>query len=99
MTRNHVLIKRVRDSSPAFRCPTAGVLADHSALAASPLTALAVRIAARTREAAMEVARAHSLGVPDFFAMTCVVSAHVLCVRSLGSGVERLLISVLAPHL
>jgi hypothetical protein len=73
------------------------VLADHSALAASPLTALALRVAARTRQAALEVAEAHSLGLPDFVAMTCVVSAHVLTVRSPGSGVERLLLSVLAP--
>jgi hypothetical protein len=75
------------------------VLADHPALAASPLTALAVRVAARTRQAALQVAQSHSLGVPDFFAMTCVVSAHVLCVRTPGSGVERLLLSVLAPRL
>lgn len=75
------------------------VLADHSMLAASPLTALAVRVAARTRQAAMEVAQAHSLEASDFYAMTCLVSAHVLSVRNPGSGVERLLLSVLAPRL
>ncbi len=73
------------------------ILSEHSALAASPLTALAVRVAAKTRQAALHVANAHSLGKPDYFAMTCVVSAHVLCMRTPGSGIERLLLSVLAP--
>jgi Ser/Thr protein kinase RdoA (MazF antagonist) len=75
------------------------VLADHSALAASPLTALAVHVAERTRLAALRVAQTHSLGPPEFLAMTTVVSAHVLSVRNPGSGVERLLLAVLAPHL
>jgi hypothetical protein len=75
------------------------VLDEHSALAASPMTALAVRVAAKTRHAALVVANAHSLGTPDYFAMTCVVSAHLLSARSPGSGVERLLLSVLAPLL
>jgi hypothetical protein len=75
------------------------ILSEHSALAASPLTALAVRVAARTHQAALEVAKAHALGKPDYFAMTCVVSAHVLSLRTPGSGIERLLLSVLAPLL
>lgn len=75
------------------------VLADHSALAASPLTALAIRVAARIRQAAMEVAKAHSLDVVDFWAMICVVAGHVLSVRHPGSGIERLLLSVIAPRL
>ena len=74
------------------------VLIDHSALAKSPLTSLAVRIAAKTRQAALQVAEAHSFGAPDFFAMTCVVSAHVLSVHTPSSDIERILLGVLAPH-
>jgi hypothetical protein len=75
------------------------VLSNHSAFAVSPLTALALRVAAKTRDASLNVARVHSLDESQFYAMTCVVSAHVLCVRALGSGIERLLLSVLAPQL
>jgi hypothetical protein len=74
------------------------VLANNAALAASPLTELALRVAAKTRQAAIKVAEAHSIGMQDFYAMTCVVSAHVLAVRTPGSGVERLLLGELAAH-
>ncbi|HVT87721.1 MAG TPA: phosphotransferase [Tepidisphaeraceae bacterium] len=70
------------------------ILGQHAAIAVSPLAALAVRTAAKIREAALIVASAHSLGLPDFLAMTCVVSAHVLVTRSPGSGIERLILSV-----
>lgn len=70
------------------------ILVQHSAIAASPLATLAVRTSAKIREAALAVARAHTLGLPDFLAMTCVVSAHVLVTRNPGSGIERLILSV-----
>ena len=79
--------------------PAEQVLADHSTLAASPLTALAIGVAARVRKAAMEVAKVHSMDVADFWAMSCIVAGHVLAVRSPCSAVERLLLGVLAPHL
>jgi hypothetical protein len=75
------------------------ILADNAAVAASPLASLAIRTAAKTREAAMTVATAHSLGLPDFLAMTCVVSAFVLMTRSPGSGTERLVLSVVGTAL
>lgn len=75
------------------------VLADHAALASSPSTVLAIGVAARIRGAAMEVAKAHSMDVVEFWAMCCVIAGHVLAVRSPGSGVERLLLAVLSPRL
>jgi len=69
------------------------VLSRHPAIAASPLAGLAVRTAAKVREAALTVAQVYSLGLPDFLAMTCVVSAHVLANRNSGSGIERLVLS------
>src|SRR4051812_47722777 len=65
---------------------------------AGHLTTLAVKVAAKARQSAMVVAKSHLLGDTDFWAMTTVISAHVLATRSPGSGVERLLLSVLAPH-
>lgn len=70
------------------------ILVQHPAVAASPLAALSVRTSARIRAAALAVATVHGLGLPDFLAMTCVVSAHVLVTRNPGLGVERLLLSV-----
>lgn len=70
------------------------ILAQNPAIAASPVAALALRTAAKVREAALVVARAHSLGLADFFAMTCIVSAYVLVTRSPGDGIERLNLSV-----
>jgi hypothetical protein len=74
------------------------VLADHPAIAASPLTSLAVHTAAKIRQSALSVGQAYSLGLPDFLAMTCVVAAHVLAVRNSGSAIERLLLSVVGPQ-
>jgi hypothetical protein len=70
------------------------ILAQHPAIAASPLATLAIRTSAKIREAALTVARAHTLALPHFLAMTCVVSAHVLVTRTPGSGIERLVIGV-----
>jgi aminoglycoside phosphotransferase (APT) family kinase protein len=70
------------------------VLAAHPAIAASPLASLAVRSAAKIRRSALAVAEVHSLGLPDFLAMTSVVSAHILAIRNPGSGIERIILSV-----
>ncbi len=75
------------------------ILSGRPELAASPLTTLAVQVAVKCREASMEVAAAHSLKLEDYLAMTCVVSAHMLTVHNLGSGIERLILSILAPRL
>jgi hypothetical protein len=74
------------------------VLAAHPAIAASPLASLAVRTAAKIRQSVLAVAQVHSLGLPDFLAMTSVVSAHVLAVRNSGSGIDRLVLSVVGPE-
>src|SRR5262249_5390380 len=68
------------------------ILEDHPLLAASPLAGLAVRTAVKVREAALKVAEAHSLGLPDLLAMMCVVAGHVLVAHNPCSGVERVLL-------
>ena len=75
------------------------ILAEHPVLAASPLVGLAVRTAAKVREAALKVANAHSLGLPDLLAMTSVVAGHVLVAHHPGSGIERVLLSVVGSSL
>ena len=75
------------------------VLEAHSILAASPLAGLAVRTAVKVREAALKVAEAHSLGLPDLMAMICVVAGHVLVAHNPCSGVERVLVSVTGSRL
>lgn len=72
---------------------------DFSAVAASPLAKLAIRTAARTREAAVSVCDAHGLDLSEFDAMHCIVSAYILVNRNPGSGIERLMLSVLAARL
>jgi hypothetical protein len=74
------------------------ILSEHSVIAASPLAALAVRTAAKVREKATGVMKEHGLGLSDFWAMNCVVAAHVLANRSPGSGIERLVLSVIGPR-
>ena len=78
--------------------PADAVLAAHRAIAASPSASLAVRTAAKIRQSALVVAQVHSLGLPDFLAMTSVVAAHVLAIRHSGSGIERLVLSVVGPE-
>ena len=73
------------------------VLAQHATIAASPSASLAIRTAVKCRAGALAVAGAHSLGPADFLAMTCVVSAFVLTMRQPGSGIERLILSVVGP--
>lgn len=75
------------------------LLMGYPAVAASPLSGLAIRTAAKVRGAALTVAQAYGLGLPEFLAMTCVVSAHVLVTRSPGSGIERLVLSIVGPAL
>lgn len=75
------------------------ILSARPELAASPLTKLAVRVAVKCREASLEVAATHSLKLEDYLATTCVVSAYMLTVHNLGSGIERLILSILAPQL
>jgi len=75
------------------------ILAKYHVLAASPLVGLAVRTAAKVREATLKVANAHSLGLPDLLAMTCVVAGHVLVAHHPGSGIERVLLSVVGSSL
>ncbi len=70
------------------------LLIGHPAVAASPLAGLAARTSAKARAAALTVAQAHGLGLPEYLAMTCVVSANVLVMRGPGSGIERLVLSV-----
>lgn len=79
--------------------PAEQVLLDWPALAASPLTALSIRVAAKCRQEALRVASAYSIGPTEYFAMTSLVSAHLLAARTPGSGIERLLVSVLSQHL
>ena len=75
------------------------VLNDNPALEVCPLTKLAIRTAAKVRQAAMTVGVAHGLGLKHYLAMTCVVSAHILVNRSPGSGIERLILSVVGSQL
>lgn len=75
------------------------ILQAHPMLAASPMTGLALRTAAKVREAALNVAQAHSLGLPDLMAMVCVVAGHVLVAHNPCSGVERVLLSVTGSSL
>lgn len=75
------------------------ILSEHPVLAASPLVGLAIRTAAKVREAALKVAKAHSLGLPDLLAMACVVAGHVLVAHHPGSGIERVLLSVVGSGL
>ena len=75
------------------------ILAEHPVLAASPLVGLAIRTAIKVREAALKVAEAHSLGLPDLLAMICVVAGHVLVAHNPCSGVERVLLSVTGSSL
>jgi hypothetical protein len=75
------------------------ILQDHPVIAASPLAGLSVRTAVKVREAALKVAEAHSLGLPDLLAMMCVVAGHVLVAHNPCSGVERLLLSVTGSRL
>lgn len=75
------------------------ILAEQPVLAASPLVGLAVRTADKVREAALKVAKAHSLGLPDLLAMICVVAGHVLVAHHPGSGIERILLSVVGSSL
>jgi hypothetical protein len=75
------------------------VLGSHPELAASPMTSLAIRTAAKVRETALKVAESHSLGLPDLLAMVCVVSGHVLVARNPGSGIERVLLGVVGAQL
>ncbi len=79
--------------------PAEQVLLDWRAFAASPLTALSIRVAAKCREEALKIARLYSLDPTEYFAMTCVVSSHVLAAHNPGSGIERILLSVLAPQI
>ncbi len=75
------------------------ILKVHPAIAASPLTGLAVRTAVKVREAALKVAEAHSLGLVDLLSMTCVVAGNILTARNPGSGIERALLSIVGPHI
>ena len=78
---------------------TDAILNSNQDIAASPLTSLAIRVAIKVREASLLVAQAHSLGLIDLFAMICVVSGHMLVSRDPGSGIERVLLSVLGARL
>lgn len=75
------------------------ILREHPEIAASPLAALAVKTTVSVREVALEVAKAHSLGLRDYLAMTCVVAGNVLVDRNPGSGIERLVLSVAGSRL
>lgn len=75
------------------------VLGLHPELAASPVTRLAIRTAAKVRESALNVAGSHSMGLADLLAMVCVVSGHVLIMRNPGSGIERGLLAVVGAWL
>lgn len=75
------------------------VLRNHPALSVSPLARLAIRTAARVRTAADSVSRSHGLDSLEFYAMHCIVSAYLLVNQAPGSGVERLLLSVLGAKL
>jgi hypothetical protein len=75
------------------------ILEEHRAIAASPLTGLAVRTAVKVREAALKVAEAHSLGLLDLLSMTCVVAGNILVARNPGSGIERAILSVVGPYI
>ena len=66
------------------------ILRRYPIIDASPLAALAIRTSAKIRSVSLEVAEAHGLGVTHYLAMQCVVAAHVLANRNLGSGIERL---------
>jgi hypothetical protein len=75
------------------------ILREYPLVAASPLATLAIRSAAKVRAAAGTVTSAHGLSISDFFAMQCIVSAHILANLSPGSGIERLMLSVLAGEI
>ncbi len=70
------------------------ILRENPLVAASPLAKLAIRTAAKVREAADSVSVAHHLSFSDFYAMHCLVSAHILANQNPGSGIERLMLSV-----
>lgn len=69
------------------------ILDDNAALANSAVASLAIRTAAKVREASLIVAQVHGLNLNDFLAMTSVVSAHVLANHSVTSGIERALLA------
>ena len=76
------------------------ILKRHPSVDASPLAHLAVRMASKSeRPPSAWWCRFPLLGLPDFYAMQCVVSADMLATGSVGSGIERLMLCVVGSAL
>lgn len=74
------------------------ILAAHPAVVASPLARLAIRTAVKVRSAAQTVCHEHGLSISEFYAMQCIVSAYLLANHYPGSGIERLVLSVVGSE-